>query len=105
VGKTTTSCSLAVPLAKVRESVLLTTTDPGSPTRRPPQLTVAHNLSDAFGQKFGKDARKVHGFENLSAMEIDPTSSIREIIEQSMLDHAEPSCLTFPPQTIPRKIP
>lgn len=94
VGKTTTSCSLAVQMAKVRERVLLIST--GKVLRRLENsfdlrslmmvIDPAHNLSDAFGQQFSKDAEKVENVDNLWAMEINPTDTFQEMIEQSSSD-------------------
>lgn len=74
VGKTTTSSSVAIQLAlnNPSKNYLLISTDP------------AHNLSDAFCQKFGKDARLVDGLTNLSCMEIDPNAAMEDFKKSSM---------------------
>lgn len=61
-------------LAKTRKKVLIVSTDP------------AHNLSDAFCQKIGREPTPINGFDNLSAMEIDANQDMDEMQRQMAED-------------------
>ena len=82
VGKTTTSSSIAIQLAKRNRKTLLISTDP------------AHNLSDSFGQKFSGEMTQVQGVQGLFAIETDE-KEITETLQKEFQIENDQSVDTF----------
>ena len=82
VGKTTVSCAYALKCARDGLKTLVVSTDP------------AHSTSDVFDQQFGDEPQAVEGYENLSAMELDPDEEVERHmmeIKRTMSDQVSPA--------------
>ena len=70
VGKTSSSCAVAVALAEKGKKVLLVSTDPAS------------NIDEIFSQKIDTSPGSISGVEGLSAMNVDPEKAAEEYREK-----------------------
>ena len=76
VGKTTISSAFAVRFALEGKKTLIVSTDPAS------------NLSDVFEQKIGSTEKKIEGFENLYAVEMDSDAEVLKYKQKVLGDSA-----------------
>jgi arsenite/tail-anchored protein-transporting ATPase len=82
VGKTTVGSAYGVKCAREGVRTLVVSTDP------------AHSTADVFDQPFDDDPRRVEGYENLWAMEIDPDEEVQrhlQEIRRTMADQVSPA--------------